>query len=98
MFNTLSLHDALPICALRLHFHGGDRGRTGSRTTDVECAHGQLGAGLADRLRRDDADRLADVDQMTAAEVAAVALCAPAIAVVAGDRRTHDHLRSEERR
>ena len=29
------------------------------RAADVEGAHGQLGAGLADRLRGDDADRLA---------------------------------------
>ena len=32
------------------------------RTTDVEGAHGQLGARLADGLRGDHADRLADVD------------------------------------
>ena len=32
------------------------------RTADVEGAHGELGAGLADRLRGDDADRLADID------------------------------------
>ena len=31
------------------------------RATDVEGAHGELGAGLADGLGSDDADRLADV-------------------------------------
>ena len=40
---------------------------------DVERTHRQLRAGLADRLRGDDADRLADVDHVTASEVAAVA-------------------------
>ncbi len=43
------------------------------RTTDVEGAHGELRAGLADRLRRDDADGLTDVDAVTTREVAAVA-------------------------
>ena len=33
------------------------------RAADVEGAHGELGARLADRLRRDDADRLAHVDR-----------------------------------
>jgi hypothetical protein len=40
---------------------------------DVEGAHRELRAGLADRLRRDDADGLADVDHVPAREVAAVA-------------------------
>jgi hypothetical protein len=40
---------------------GGSRSRCG--TTDVEGAHGQLRAWLTDRLRSDDAHRLADVDQ-----------------------------------
>jgi hypothetical protein len=44
------------------------------RTTDVERAHRQLRTRLTDGLRRDDADRLADVDQATTRQVAAVAL------------------------
>ena len=44
------------------------------RTTDVERAHRELRARLADRLGGDDADRLADVDLVAAREVAAVAL------------------------
>ena len=40
---------------------------------DVERPHRQLRAGLADRLRGDDADRLADVDHVPARQVAAVA-------------------------
>src|SRR5699024_3240719 len=43
-------------------------------TTGVEGAHGQLGAGLTDGLDRDDADGLADVDQLAGREGAAVAL------------------------
>ena len=39
----------------------------------VERPHGQLRAGLADRLRGDDAHRLADADQLAGGQVAAVA-------------------------
>ncbi len=68
------------------------RRRPRGGTTDVEGPHGQLGARLADRLRRDDADRLADVDPMSASQIAAVALRADAVTRLAGDRRTHHHL------
>jgi catechol 2,3-dioxygenase-like lactoylglutathione lyase family enzyme len=40
--------------------------------TGVERAHRELRARLADRLRRDDADRLAELDQPPGREVAAV--------------------------
>ena len=43
------------------------------RATDVERTHGELGARLADRLGRDDADGFADIDRRAASEVAAVA-------------------------
>src|SRR5262249_37176208 len=68
-----------------------DLRRTGNlrRTADVEGAHGELGARLADRLRRDHADRFADVDRRTAREVAAVALAADAVLELAGQHRTH---------
>src|SRR4028118_1049799 len=42
-------------------------------TTGVEGAHRQLGAGLTDRLGGDDADRLADVDELAGGQRAAVA-------------------------
>src|ERR687883_551498 len=42
-------------------------------STRVEGAHGQLGAGLTDRLGGDDADRLADVHQLAGRERPAVA-------------------------
>ena len=62
---------------------------TGGRATDVEGTHGQLRARLADRLRRDDADSLADVDQVATRQVAAVALAADAEGHLAGDGGTH---------
>src|SRR5699024_3489386 len=58
-------------------------------TTGVEGAHRQLGAGLTDRLRGDDADGLADVDQLTGREAAAVALGAGADLGLAGEHRAH---------
>src|SRR5204862_674767 len=57
------------------------------RAADVERTHRQLRAGLADRLRRDDADRFAVVDRRAAGEVAAVALAADAVDEFAGPRR-----------
>ena len=62
------------------------------RAADVEGAHRQLGAGLADRLRRDDADRLAHVDRRAAREVAAVAGAADAVLGLAGQHRPDLHL------
>ena len=75
--------------AVALGVHADGHRRTRRRTTDVEGAHRQLRAGLADRLRGDHADRLAGVDQAAAAQVAAVALGAQAEARVAGQRGAH---------
>ena len=50
-----------------------------SSAADVERAHGELGARLADRLRRDHADRLAHVDRRAAGEIAPVAGAADAV-------------------
>ena len=49
------------------------------RAADVEGAHGELRARLADRLRGDDADRLAHVDRRAAREIAPVAGAADAV-------------------
>ena len=57
------------------------------RAADVERAHRQLRARLADRLRGDDADRLAELDQPAGGEVAAVAALAHAAAGRAGQHR-----------
>jgi hypothetical protein len=45
----------------------------GGRAADVERTHGELRAGLADGLRRDDADRFAALHQAAGGQVAAVA-------------------------
>ena len=75
--------------ALRLDLDAVGRRRSRGRAADVEGAHRELGSRLADRLRRDDAHRLADVDAMAASEISAVALRAHAVAGFAGDRRAH---------
>ena len=59
------------------------------RTTDVEGPHGELCSRLADRLRGNDADRLADVDHGTPAQIAAIAFGAQAVAGITGQRRTY---------
>src|SRR5205085_3151562 len=58
------------------------------RTANVEGTHGELRARLADRLRRDDADRLAHVDRRAAGKIAPVALGAHAVGRLAGDRKS----------
>ena len=58
------------------------------RTADVERTHGQLCARLADRLRGNDAHRLAHVDRCAAGEIAPVALAAAAAGGLAGEHRT----------
>ena len=57
----------------------------------VERAHGELRARLADRLRGDDAHRLADVDGRAAGQIAAVALAAHAVGGLAGQHRADAH-------
>ena len=42
----------------------------GARAADVEGTHGELRAGLADGLGGDDADRLAELDQLAGGQVA----------------------------
>ena len=56
-------------------------------TTGVEGTHRQLRAGLTDRLGGDDADGLADVDQLAGGQRAAVALGAGAGAGLTGEDR-----------
>ena len=75
----------------------GDTGQTvrdvlTGDTAGVERTHGQLGAGLTDRLGGDDADRLADVDQLAGGQRAAVAGRAGAERRLAGQHRAHPDL------
>ena len=62
------------------------------RAADMEGAHGELGARLADGLGGDDADRLADIDRGAARQIAAIAFAANAFRQFAGQHRTHAHL------
>src|SRR5690606_2486886 len=78
--------------ALALDLDRVDGRGTRGRATDVEGTHGELRARLADRLRGDDAHRLADVDAVATREVAPVALRADAVARRAGDGRADHHL------
>ncbi len=61
------------------------------RAADVERAHGELGARLADGLRRNDADRLAHVDRGAARQIASVAIAANAVLGFAGQHRADLH-------
>src|SRR5919204_309116 len=67
--------------------HAGD-------AAGVERAHGQLRARLADRLRCDDAHRLADLDQLARGQVAPVARAADALARLAHEHRPHLYRRA----
>ena len=69
----------------------GDVATAGDATL-VERTHGQLRAGLADGLRGDDADRLADVDELARRHRAAVAHRAHAGARRTGQHRADLHL------
>src|SRR5262249_54567094 len=80
-----------PYRALKVRFDEGLL-RDLRGAADVERTHGELRAGLADRLRCNDADRLAHVDGRPAREVAAVAGGAHAARRLAGEHRTNAHL------
>ena len=57
------------------------------RAADVEGAHGQLRAGLADGLGGDDADRFAALDHAAGGQVAPVAAGANAVLALASQHR-----------
>ena len=61
------------------------------RTTDMERAHRKLCARLANRLGRDYADGLADIDRAARGQVAAIALYAAAASRFAGQHRPNAH-------
>src|SRR4029077_5719209 len=67
-------------------------GHARRRAADVERAHRQLRAGLADGLGGEDADRLAELDELAGGKVAAVALRADAAAALAREHGPDLHL------
>src|SRR5271168_1467520 len=69
-------------------FERGTLGNAGGGSADVERTHGQLGAGFADGLRGDDADRFAQLNHAPGGEVAAVAESANSAAGFAGEHGT----------
>src|SRR6185503_1346835 len=83
---VVELHHARALGLVLGGLHDAARG-----AADVERPHGELGARLADRLRGDDADGLAQLGQAARAEVAAVAQHADAALGVAGQGRADAH-------
>src|SRR5438067_7014693 len=83
---VVELHDAR---ALGLVLGGLDD--AAGRAADVEGPHRELRARLADRLRGDDADRLAQLGQPARAEVAAVAQHTDAALGITGEARADAH-------
>src|SRR5690606_5525628 len=65
------------------------RGSPRRRATDVEGAHGELGAGLADGLGGDNTHRLPLVDLVAPGQIAAVALGTDAETGFTGNGRAH---------
>src|SRR5215471_10343118 len=68
VFEIHELYDAVVA-----RFERGALGDARGGSADVERAHGELSAGLADGLRSDDPDGLAELDHAAGGEVAAIA-------------------------
>ena len=90
VLHVLGVVEADPATVLDLNT--GHRGSPARRATDVEGPHGQLGTRLTDGLGGDHADRLADVNPVTAGQITAVAAGAHAPLGLTGDRGADDHL------
>src|ERR1019366_6421964 len=80
--DALAVHDDITVFerngTVMAGFDAGLLGTALRRAADVEGAHGQLGARLADRLRGDHTHRLTDVDRGAARQIAAVTMAANA--------------------
>ena len=75
-----------------LGLEGGLLGAVAGRAADVERPHGELRAGLADGLGRDDAHGHPHLHELAGGEVAAVAEGAHAALGLAGEHRADPHL------
>src|SRR5216684_4762901 len=87
--DVLEVHELDDAMVARLKRGALGNARRGS--ADVERAHGQLRAGLADGLRGDDANGFAELDHPARSQVAAVAQCANAAAGLAGEHGANAH-------
>src|SRR5713226_6646354 len=85
----LEIHELDDAVVARLQ--RGAFGNAGGGSADVEGAHGELRARLADGLRSDDADGFAQFDHATGSEVAAIAQRANAAAGFASEHGTDAH-------
>src|SRR5208282_2413246 len=83
------VHIVQPDDAFSAWLQRGLLGAPAGGAADVESTHRELGSRFADRLRGDNSDRLAEVDQMSAAEVASVAAHADSSARLAGQHRAN---------
>ena len=95
--HALAVDDHVAVLDRELGIEGGFHARLLGAAldgaADVEGPHGELGARLADRLGRDDAHRLADVDGGAAGKIAPVAGRADAVLGLAGQHRAdHDQI------
>ena len=68
------------VAGLELRLLGADL----TNAADVEGTHGELGAGLADGLGGDDADRFAHIDDVAACKVTTIAFSADAVHQLTG--------------
>ena len=87
-----SLYVVHPDRTGRFNLDAVNSSGAGRCAADMERAHGQLSTGFADRLRGDDANGLALIDQVPPTEVAPVALGAYTVAHLTGDGRAHQQL------
>src|SRR3989449_675952 len=92
---AVAVHDGAEVVELHharaLRLVLGRLDDAAGRAADVERPHRELRTGLADGLRGDDADRLAQLGQAAGAEVAAVAEHADAALGVAGEAGADAH-------
>jgi hypothetical protein len=70
IFNVMQILETYPAAALGLQFSLFHR--AAGSTTDMEGPHGQLGAGLTDRLCGNYTNRFTDIHHMPTAEVTTV--------------------------